>query len=129
LYGPRDGFIPNFLSWGFWAPLSKLSYSGYLVHLPLIRLRQATIVNYQHYTCISVLELWLGYCAFSFFAAVWIWLLVEAPFGTLSRLLLSRVQGKITQKSIKKFQNADKNFEEPIDTTDKGGEGYSKQDY
>jgi len=94
LYGPRGGFIANFLSWNFWAPISKLSFSAYLVHYPLYDLRCASIVDNQHYSKILVLETWLGHTTWALFAAIWIWILVEAPFATLTKKLLSLFEGK-----------------------------------
>jgi peptidoglycan/LPS O-acetylase OafA/YrhL len=100
LYGPRRGIIPNILSWSFWGPISKLSYSAYLIHYPLYNLRIATLgKNYQHFTSFENLEIWLGITAISLFAALWIWLLVEAPFATLSKLLVSYLQTSSRNRS------------------------------
>jgi len=100
LYGPRGGFIANFLSWSFWAPISKLSFSAYLIHYPLYDLRCASIVDNQHYSKILVLETWLGHTTWALFAAMWIWILVEAPFATLSKKLLSLCEGKKKNKEL-----------------------------
>ena len=91
-YGPRGGFIPNFLSQNCWGPISKLSYSAYLIHYPFYDLRCVILVNNQHYTSLAVLETWLCHTGLALFAAIGIWILVEAPFATLSKTLLASLQ-------------------------------------
>jgi len=118
LYGPRGGFIPNFLSWSFWGPISKLSYSAYLIHYPFYDLRDVTITNNQHYTSMAVMETWLGHTVLALFAAIGVWILVEAPFATLSKTLLSRLQAP-QKKLHSEYSINSKNREYSINSTNR----------
>jgi peptidoglycan/LPS O-acetylase OafA/YrhL len=60
----------------FWRPVSRLSYSLYLVHFPLIPLCAAVSPTTQ----LAGASFWVVYVAVSFAAAAWLHFAVEKPF-------------------------------------------------
>ena len=39
------GVVNSFLSWSFWAPLSRLTYSCYLIHIDVILMFGASVLS------------------------------------------------------------------------------------
>ncbi|CAN7989690.1 unnamed protein product, partial [Ixodes pacificus] len=83
----KGGILNRFLSWGAFAPLSKLSFGVYLIHMPFLEL-QSHIARersfFSHFTLVSK----------CFSALVWSYLLsyllfvsCEAPTGRLEKLV------------------------------------------
>ena len=89
------GIVNDFLSWGFWLPISKISFMTYLFHMSInwyFFLGQTYNVEYTKW----LLTDW-------FIAQVWICLLVgllgsltlELPFGKIQKLLIQKLfEGK-----------------------------------
>ena len=87
------GVINDFLSWGFWLPISKISFMTYLFHMSInwyFFLTQSYNIDYRKW----LLTEW-------FIAQVWICLLVgllgsltlELPFGKIQKLLIQKLLG------------------------------------
>ncbi|XP_022242186.1 nose resistant to fluoxetine protein 6-like [Limulus polyphemus] len=90
--------VKMILSWKGFVPISRLSYSLYVVHLLVIWLRVWTFrerVVFHHY---DLLYQFFGHLVVSIGAACVCYLLVEAPFASLECFLLSRWQSRVTEK-------------------------------
>ncbi|KAF9799763.1 hypothetical protein SFRURICE_005056 [Spodoptera frugiperda] len=83
-----DDIVRNLLEWQGWTVPSRISYSAYLVHVAFIR----HFVSYQtttwHATFILIQQMTVGFVLASFLTALPFFLIVEAPFGNLVKLLL-----------------------------------------
>jgi len=93
MYGPQKGFIGRFLSLEMWAPIAKLSFAGYVIHMAPIEFQAMQTVTSPHFTPFSLFEDFVSQTIFALGFAFIIWFLVEAPFATLSKELLKLVSG------------------------------------
>ena len=82
------GLVNDFLSWGFWIPISKISFMTYLFHMSM---------NWYYYaaqTYIVDISLWLLTATFisqvivDLFVGLLACLALELPFGRLQKLLI-----------------------------------------
>merc|ERR1712091_92456 len=84
----RKGFLNLMLSLPIYAPLAKLSFLGYLIHLDWIQLFSATQAGlWEHYTPVSQLRNCFGYIAIALLSALVIHMIFELPFARLEKLL------------------------------------------
>ncbi|CEM15783.1 unnamed protein product [Vitrella brassicaformis CCMP3155] len=80
-----------FLSWGFWSPLARVTYSSYLIHLAII-LMWFFARPYQEYYYDGEMYLYVpGFIFISYVTAIFISLLVEAPVMNLEKHLLAQL--------------------------------------
>ncbi|XP_035687102.1 nose resistant to fluoxetine protein 6-like [Branchiostoma floridae] len=88
------GIITEFLSWSGWLPLSRLTYTAYIIHPMII---QAYYMAYRGPRLYSSLTWWFMFVSFSFmsllcgFAAS---MMAEAPFLELEKILLPNRRGR-----------------------------------
>jgi len=92
------GPINTFLSWGFWAPLAKISYSCYLVHI-LVVIWQVSMPQYSLYashplmvyTCLSNVCISMG-------IGLLMMIMFEAPFMHIEKIVFGLLGlGKLPQ--------------------------------
>ncbi|XP_076346879.1 nose resistant to fluoxetine protein 6-like isoform X1 [Tachypleus tridentatus] len=86
----HGGFINTILSWGFWIPLSRLSYCAYLIH-PLILFwyfqSRNSLLYFSHETMVSCFTAFL---VWSYGIALMVSLAFEVPMMGLEKLILKR---------------------------------------
>ena len=85
------GIVNSFLSWGFWLPISKISFMTYLFHMSLnwyFFLLQSYPVNYTmwHLTLLFVPQVWL-----SLLAGLLGSLTLELPAGKIQKIIIQRL--------------------------------------
>ncbi|XP_030831493.1 nose resistant to fluoxetine protein 6 [Strongylocentrotus purpuratus] len=87
------GWVDDILSWSFWLPLSRVTYSAYLLHPIIIYIFLGNVKNTQ------MASLWLqptyfvGYFVMSYGAAVVMALFIEFPFANLEKLFVPARRG------------------------------------
>ncbi|XP_008422732.1 nose resistant to fluoxetine protein 6 [Poecilia reticulata] len=74
------GFIKTFLSFGFWVPLSNISFACYLIHPIFIILYNGMQETPIHYTDINFMYLFLGHLMLTLAAGCALTVLVEKPY-------------------------------------------------
>ncbi|XP_071507526.1 O-acyltransferase like protein-like [Diadema antillarum] len=83
------GMVNDFLSWSFWVPLGRLTYSTYLLH-PVIQnlygFSQATPI---HWSFVTISILYGGFLLLGHACGFIMCLLVEFPFVNLEKLLFT----------------------------------------
>ena len=57
--GPQGygGLVNSFLSWPLWAPLSRLTYSCYLIHLEILPMFSASVLSFYPFDVSTTLPL------------------------------------------------------------------------
>ena len=84
----HGGWLRKFLAGDFWAPLAKLTYGAYLIQAPLMEaVLWGTSTQPVFFTVPQTLARAIMYWTGSYFFALIVFLLVEAPFGHLQALL------------------------------------------
>ena len=84
----HGGWLRKFLAGDFWAPLAKLTYGAYLIQAPLMEaVLWGTSTQPVFFTVPQTLARGIQYWTASYFFALVVFLLVEAPFGHLQALL------------------------------------------
>jgi peptidoglycan/LPS O-acetylase OafA/YrhL len=86
----RGGFVDVILSWSGWFPLSRLTYSAYLLHPVIVivyigSLRQPVFINNLHMAYFFV-----GVLGISYAAAAVLSLCVEYPMAAMEKIILQR---------------------------------------
>uniref|UniRef100_A0A3B3TX83 Nose resistant to fluoxetine protein 6-like n=1 Tax=Poecilia latipinna TaxID=48699 RepID=A0A3B3TX83_9TELE len=74
------GFIKTFLSFGFWVPLSNISFACYLIHPIFIILYNGMQETPIHYTDINFMYLFLGHLLLTLAVGCALTVLVEKPY-------------------------------------------------
>ncbi|XP_027880659.1 O-acyltransferase like protein [Xiphophorus couchianus] len=74
------GFIKTFLSFGFWVPLSNISFACYLIHPIFIILYNGMQETPIHYTDINFMYLFLGHLVLTLAVGCVLTMLVEKPY-------------------------------------------------
>lgn len=84
----QGGIINKFLSLSLWKPISNLSYSLYLLHLPLQFIMLASLKLPEHFSNLTAIHKFWGDFAISFLIS-WFWSLAfEYPFLNLCNIFL-----------------------------------------
>ncbi|XP_066295287.1 O-acyltransferase like protein-like isoform X1 [Branchiostoma lanceolatum] len=96
------GIISEFLSWSGWMPLSRLTYTAYLIH-PMIM--QVYYMSYKGALLYSGINWWFLFVSFSFlafacgFAAS---MMAEVPFLELEKFVLPKRRGREAKSEAEK---------------------------
>jgi len=85
MYNGHATVLRNFLSADIWGPLSRLTFSAYLIHPVIMYIVFINTENVQQWTPLSVSIYYTAFVVFSYFAAMCVWLLVEKPFMNLEK--------------------------------------------
>ena len=92
------GPINDLLSWGLWAPISKISFMTYLFHIS----PNGEYMEMQDYTVdVSfwlLTQIFVAQVGFDLFLGLIGCLTLELPFGNVQKLLMQKVLGTISQK-------------------------------
>ncbi|XP_035212889.1 nose resistant to fluoxetine protein 6-like [Stegodyphus dumicola] len=82
----HGGILNKFLSWQIFAPLSRLSYSVYLLHFPVLWVRvswRRSLLNFHHYDIVTE---FLGILMITLGLSIIFHLAFEAPFLKLEQI-------------------------------------------
>lgn len=86
----QGGIVERILSFSFWDPIGKLTYSAYLIHPILIRVvyfNRTTLFDYDGYMYVVH---YLGFLVMAYGLATLLYCGVESPFGALVKMLTTR---------------------------------------
>lgn len=84
------GPVTKLLDWSFWKPLSKLTYSAYLIHLLVLYWYLAVQESPVHWSYVGFVYYFLGCLMISFALAYLLCILVEWPMIGLLRIMFPR---------------------------------------
>ncbi|XP_071489887.1 nose resistant to fluoxetine protein 6-like [Diadema antillarum] len=87
------GVVSDFLSWRFWTPLSRLTYSTYLLHPVLQNVYGYGSATPIHWSIFNYIIFSAAFISLSYFCALAMCLLVEFPFINLGKMLMTEVKG------------------------------------
>eukprot|EP00058_Branchiostoma_floridae_P000744 XP_002586232.1 hypothetical protein BRAFLDRAFT_109419 [Branchiostoma floridae] len=93
------GIITEFLSWSGWMPLSRLTYTAYLVH-PIIM--HVYVMSRKALLFYSATNWWFYFIAYSFMAFLCGFvasIMVEFPFFGLEKLIFPQRRGRDSSKA------------------------------
>ncbi|KAL1424903.1 hypothetical protein MTO96_019765 [Rhipicephalus appendiculatus] len=95
----QQGCIGDFLAWNIFAPLSRLTFGVYLIHLPFLQLLLRASRERIHWSTFNIVTLLFGVLIWSFLLAYAAFILCEAPTNALSKLALGALMGTRHEKS------------------------------
>ncbi|XP_072014421.1 nose resistant to fluoxetine protein 6-like [Amphiura filiformis] len=96
------GWINTFLSWNFWVPVGRLTYTVYLVHPIILRNILFSSSNPYSLTMIPLSTRFTGGIVLSHMVALLFALAIEFPFANLEKLLIPpNVEKKYSEKERK----------------------------
>ncbi|XP_037521567.1 nose resistant to fluoxetine protein 6 isoform X2 [Rhipicephalus sanguineus] len=90
----RAGFIGQFLSSSFFAPLSRLSFGVYLIHYPFIMLLLHASRERMHWSHFTQVTLFFGVFIWSCLLAYVAFIACEAPAAALDKLVFQGLTGR-----------------------------------
>ncbi|XP_038070354.1 nose resistant to fluoxetine protein 6-like [Patiria miniata] len=115
------GWINTFLSWGFWVPLSRVTFSAYMIHPIVIMVFYDNFASPWHFSVYLMAFYFAGLASISYFIAIFLALAVEYPFANLEKLFLpSRVSPKKVEGGPETRGNAVVTMIEPSSPVDNG---------
>ena len=86
-YACHGGWVNTFLSLGFWVPLSRLTFSAYLVHPIVLGVLISGYTGTIHYNVLIGVQLITATVVLSYAAAGVLAIFVEFPLGRLEAAL------------------------------------------
>lgn len=86
----RGGIVNKILSWSVWAPLARLNYATYLIHLTLIFIMNTSQRIPFYFQPHLVINNFVSHIFFSYVTAVIIVIFIETPFFILEKKLFKR---------------------------------------
>lgn len=107
----NGGPVKEILSWKFWAPLGRLTYSAYLVHPIVMYTFYFNLRETLHASDLLMIYFFLGHLVISYAVAFIVSMLVEAPMIQLEKLLLKPAGnlGAIMTESFSKLKSRYRN--------------------
>ncbi|XP_072044229.1 nose resistant to fluoxetine protein 6-like [Amphiura filiformis] len=100
-YYGYGGWINDFLCWSFWIPLSRLTFSAYLIHGLVIQTYFEAYPTSFHISVMSSTYIFCGSVMISYASAALLSIAIEYPFAGLEKLML----GKESQNSKDKDED------------------------
>lgn len=88
------GVINRFLSHPLWQPISRISYSIYLLHLTIIIIMMTSLKQPMYFTELSTYHMFIGNYVFTVFVAIIVTLLFESPIIIVEKLLFGGTKKK-----------------------------------
>ncbi|XP_078664426.1 nose resistant to fluoxetine protein 6-like isoform X2 [Branchiostoma floridae x Branchiostoma belcheri] len=85
-YHGYGGVVNTILSWNVWVPLSRLTYSAYLIHPIVMYLTYHTAESAIHLTTFNMIHLFLGHLMLGYGLAVLVFVFVESPTISLLKI-------------------------------------------
>jgi peptidoglycan/LPS O-acetylase OafA/YrhL len=86
----QGGIINKILSWPIWAPLARLNYATYLIHLTLIFIMATNQRLPFYYQPHLVINNFVSHIFFSYITAMIIVIFIETPFFIIEKKLFKR---------------------------------------
>lgn len=86
----RGGIVNKILSWPIWAPLARLNYSTYLIHLTVIFITMNNQRFPFYYQPHMVVNLFFTQVFFSYVTGILVSVFIETPFFILEKKLFKR---------------------------------------
>eukprot|EP00462_Mataza_sp_D1_P016635 CAMPEP_0175155618 /NCGR_PEP_ID=MMETSP0087-20121206/21092_1 /TAXON_ID=136419 /ORGANISM="Unknown Unknown, Strain D1" /LENGTH=669 /DNA_ID=CAMNT_0016442827 /DNA_START=56 /DNA_END=2065 /DNA_ORIENTATION=+ len=83
----QGGWVDKFLSFWFWDPIGKLTYSAYLVHPILMRVVYYNSTSLFVFTPLTYFIYFLAFLLMTYSTATVAFVCVESPLGELEKLL------------------------------------------
>lgn len=99
----RGGLLNAFFSWKAFIPISRLVYSIYLVHVPLLYLRMGIIKTHINMNEFFQLNTAIGLFGMSLFLGYLLYISTEAPVGRMENALFETTVNR-AQKASKKAE-------------------------
>ncbi|XP_063954820.1 nose resistant to fluoxetine protein 6-like isoform X1 [Lytechinus pictus] len=88
------GWINDFLSWELWIPMSRLTYSAYLLHPIVIIIYGYNLTNTYFYSIYTLAFEVAAFIALGYMAAILMAVAIEFPFGNLERMIMPSTDKK-----------------------------------
>jgi peptidoglycan/LPS O-acetylase OafA/YrhL len=86
----QGGIVNTILSWPIWAPLARLNYSAYLIHLMIIFTNVYNQTMPMYVQPHLIINIYISNLFFSYVAAIVVVIFFETPFFVLEKKLLKR---------------------------------------
>ncbi|KAK8759178.1 hypothetical protein V5799_003193 [Amblyomma americanum] len=102
----RGGFLCTFLSWGAFAPMARLAFGVYLVHLPFIQLVLHISRERMFLSHFIVASFCFSTLVWSYIVSYFLFIFCEAPTGKLEKLVFEGLRGAKRRKSDEDAGNA-----------------------
>merc|ERR1719461_1539701 len=96
------GFFQQMLSLPIYSPLGKLTFIGYLIHLPFMDLIKNVNETWSHFSPITVCVMFFGIASISLLSAFVLYFIFEFPFATVEKWIFeprSRPQNESKRKN------------------------------
>ncbi|XP_072044016.1 nose resistant to fluoxetine protein 6-like [Amphiura filiformis] len=93
-YYGYGGWINDFLCWSFWIPLSRLTFSAYLIHGVVIQTYYQAYPTSYHMSVMSSSYIFCGSVMISYASAGLLSIAVEYPCAGLEKLILGHESSK-----------------------------------
>lgn len=65
-----SGWVNEFLSWGGFVPLSRLTYCSYLIHIPILTFLSGVSRGGTYYTSVDLVSMGISTCIFVVFVTL-----------------------------------------------------------
>ncbi|XP_078695939.1 nose resistant to fluoxetine protein 6-like [Branchiostoma floridae x Branchiostoma belcheri] len=93
------GIITELLSWSGWVPLSRLTYTAYLVHPIVMHVHTMSLKTPLFYTADNWWFLFVAYSFLAFLCGFVATIMVELPFFGLEKLIFPQRRGRDSSKA------------------------------
>ncbi|XP_066998617.2 nose resistant to fluoxetine protein 6 [Anabrus simplex] len=115
----HGGIIDSFLSWAWFQPLSRLTYSMYLVHLTVVMVQMSSVQTLTYLSDDNIMRIYFGDLIISILLAIVLSLTFESPFMVLEKELLSGRKKKVTASTeplavMSTFESKDEQAQEDV---------------
>lgn len=113
----RGGFLCTFLSWSAFAPLSRLAFGVYIVHLPFVQLYfhiSRERIQFSHFFVVSF---FFSVLVWSYFISYFVFIFCEAPTGRLDKLIFEprrTAKGKEIRDQVPSANGAENKTPQPL---------------
>ncbi|XP_070536861.1 nose resistant to fluoxetine protein 6-like [Ptychodera flava] len=92
------GPVDTILSWDFWIPLSRLTYTAYLFHPMVLDVLVFNFATPFHYTFNIIAYLFVGVTFISYGVSALVYLAVEMPMTNIEKLIEDRIRQNRKEK-------------------------------
>ncbi|KAJ2948778.1 hypothetical protein O0L34_g8036 [Tuta absoluta] len=92
--------VRGMIEWDGWIVPSRVSYCAYLLHMMLIKVSTGTKRTVMYWSLLNLLETIASTITLSFLAAILFYLLVEAPFQLLIKLVTSEPKRDVSSQMV-----------------------------
>ncbi|XP_019637824.1 PREDICTED: O-acyltransferase like protein-like [Branchiostoma belcheri] len=103
------GIITELLSWSGWVPLSRLTYTAYLVHPIIMYVHNMSLKTPLFYSVTNQWFLFIAYSFLAFLCGFVASIMVELPFFGLEKLIFPQRRGRDSSKAPNNAANEAQN--------------------